>query len=223
MQARWLQRTVTLAMVDFNRIYSQDEASFGVELTPGLEKVLSQLHSQSVALELGCGDGRDALHIVKHVDKLDCVDKSSVGLSKLLRRAQRVGVADKIRTFCGDVSELKLNYGAYDLIVSVTLFDHLWRSDAISSISQMLEKLRAGAWVFVQVHTVEDPAYSGGGAKSEYSGAIKTYFRPGELLSLIPSNYYLRFYEERVELDADHGEPHNHGFAVAICKKLSEK
>lgn len=71
------------------------------------------------ALDLGCGPGRNALHLAANGFTVDAVDLSATAIAWA---AERAGGAD-IRFLCGDAFELQL--GTYDLIYDSGCFHHL--------------------------------------------------------------------------------------------------
>ncbi|MFJ6372054.1 class I SAM-dependent methyltransferase [Streptomyces virginiae] len=76
-------------------------------------------------LDLGCGPGRNALHLASHGFEVDAVDLSSVAVAWGEDRAHEAGV--DIRFLCGDAFTLPATElsGPYDLVVDSGCFHHL--------------------------------------------------------------------------------------------------
>ncbi|MFI6053429.1 class I SAM-dependent methyltransferase [Streptomyces violascens] len=77
------------------------------------------------ALDLGCGPGRNALHLASHGFEVDAVDLSPTAVAWAQERALQAGV--EIRFRCADVFSLtaaELN-GPYDFIYDSGCFHHL--------------------------------------------------------------------------------------------------
>lgn len=206
--------------VDFDVFYNEPSPSFGVDITPGLNLIFELASNSGRVLEIGCGDGRDTLHLARYFSFIDCVDKSSIGLRKLRRRASAEGLLEKIRTNHSSIEDIYFEKDAYQVVVAVTLFDHLPRPNSIENMERVIDSLAQGALLFLVVHTHEDPSFLKNEAESELSGAIHTYFKSNELLDLAASYGRVRYYKEMRELDMDHGDPHFHGFATVILEKI---
>ncbi|WP_335933820.1 class I SAM-dependent methyltransferase [Streptomyces sp. PTD5-9] len=79
------------------------------------------------ALDLGCGPGRNALHLASRGFRVDAVDLSPEALAWAGERAREAGAADDIRFLRGDafaLAETELA-GPYDLVHDSGCFHHL--------------------------------------------------------------------------------------------------
>lgn len=72
------------------------------------------------ALDLGCGPGRNAIHLARHGFTVDAVDLSATAIAWARERAEGTGV----RFLCGDAFTLDLD-GPYDLVYDSGCFHHL--------------------------------------------------------------------------------------------------
>lgn len=96
-------------------------------------------------LDVGCGDGKNALYL----EKLGCIvsgfDKSTHALNGLRHRFARAGWEPTGRYQLGDIYELGfLGSATYDIIVSYGLFHCLRRSDRMEVHRKLQQKLNAG-------------------------------------------------------------------------------
>lgn len=70
-------------------------------------------------LDLGCGNGAQTMQLAINVDgAILALDNHQPYLDELNSRAETKGVSDKIQTCLGDMHNLKLDEGTYDLIWS---------------------------------------------------------------------------------------------------------
>jgi len=70
-------------------------------------------------LDLGCGNGAQTIQLTKHSDgTVLAVDNHQPFLDELRRRAETEGVLDRIRIRLGDMANLGLDEGSFDLIWS---------------------------------------------------------------------------------------------------------
>lgn len=205
--------------VDFNAFYEGNDMSFGSDITAGLELVFNLLPRTSKVLELGCGDGRDTFHLAKEFAEVDCVDASTVAISKLESFSRKEGFENVINAVLKQVQDIDPSEKDYDLFVAVTLFDHFPRPQSLEELHRFIESARSGAYFFLMVHTVDDPGNEPGARSSELSAAIQTYFDRNELLEVAREAGHVTYYKELRELDSDHGEPHYHSYATVIFRK----
>ena len=75
------------------------------------------------ALELGCGPGRNAVHLASSGFDVDAVDLSPVALSWAADRAGEAGV--QVRWHCADIFSAELPPGRYDLVYDTGCLHHL--------------------------------------------------------------------------------------------------
>ncbi|MCG7523539.1 class I SAM-dependent methyltransferase [Streptomyces sp. OfavH-34-F] len=96
------------------------------------------------ALDLGCGPGRNALHLAAHGFEVDAVDLSPVAVAWGEERAAEAG-AD-IRFLCGDAFTLPADVlsGPYDLVVDSGCFHHLPPHRRVSYLSLLDRVLAPG-------------------------------------------------------------------------------
>lgn len=207
-------------MNEFDTFYDRAELSFGEEPTGEIRQFVESTDRRGKALDLGAGDGRNALYLARSGYDVTAIDSSCVGLAKLEWFARRDGLTSHVQTICADVREAVYRASTYDLIVAVTLFDHLPGDDVDNLFGKMVGSLRVGGTLFVKVHTIADPGCrKNGEPASELSRMILHYFEPKELLHLVDGNLDVVSYDERTEQDASHGAPHMHGFATVLATK----
>ncbi|MEJ2722330.1 MAG: class I SAM-dependent methyltransferase [bacterium] len=206
----------------FDRFYSgSDLPTFGDKPSPELLEHVRAAGNPGRALDLGCGDGRNSLFLAAAGYIVTGVDSSEMGVNKLMRFAGERMLADRITGIVADARGWVFQPLQFDLLIAVTLLDHLPAEDIDRVLDQMTASLRPAGTALVQVHTVDDP---GCGKKaphdtSEMAAAVRHYFDRGELSSRLRGRLRLTHYEERLEYDTQHGPPHHHGFAVALGVK----
>jgi SAM-dependent methyltransferase len=75
------------------------------------------------ALDLGCGPGRNAVHLASLGFEVDAVDLSPRAVAWAEERAREAGV--NVRFHCGDAFTADLEPGRYDLVYDSGCFHHL--------------------------------------------------------------------------------------------------
>lgn len=209
---------------EFNNFYRSTESlSFGETPTPELKTIIKLFPTNAAVLDVCCGDGRDTIYLLKSGFRVTAIDFSNQALTKLTKKVKDLGLSTNlIKVIEADIKDWEYPPEEFDLIMSVTGLDHLEITDVESTLDRFTSSLKPGGYIFLQVHTTSDPGYNKDIYKnaSELAPLIKTYFQADLLQSLLlKKGYKIISYEERIEDDFDHGEPHKHGFAVALAVK----
>ncbi len=206
----------------FDEFYStSDDLNFGLAPSVELKDFVEAEGLTGSALDLGCGDGRDTLFLLKTGFDVTAIDVSQVGINKLEKFAQTQNVSVGLTTHCMDFTEFKADINQFDLITSATGLDHIPVVQTQKLLPSIVSWLKPGGALYLMVHTIDDPGFaSSSPEQSELTNMIRHYFRYNELLDLV-LEYNLRVvrYEERVEDDLIHGKPHKHGFATVVAIK----
>ncbi|MEU8143649.1 class I SAM-dependent methyltransferase [Nonomuraea sp. NPDC048901] len=92
------------------------------------------------ALDLGCGPGRNAVHLASLGFEVDAVDLSPAAVTWGKERAREAGV--EVRFHCGDIFAVDLPPGHYDLVYDSGCLHHLPPHRRVSYLS-LLERLLA--------------------------------------------------------------------------------
>lgn len=204
-------------MSEFDSTYASANGLFyGSE--PSIDLVLfvqSEKIAPGPALDLGCGDGRNSLYLAELGFDVTGIDISTVAITKLRTEATRRGV--EITAILGDVRDHTYLPQHYHLIVANTILDHIADEQEGNELAKAIQcTLLPEGYLFVSVHTTEDPGYRGE-SSSNTAQHVKRYFRPGELKDLFAGVKILRYHEEIV-LDRRHGQPHYHSVARLMAQ-----
>ncbi len=104
---------------DYDEVYARPEFYWGKQPSAMCDRVIelfaSRLDSGPRLLDLGCGEGRNAIYFAKHGFEVTGVDTSAPGLEKTQRYAEEAGVV--IKTVHADLTEYEPE-GKYDVIFS---------------------------------------------------------------------------------------------------------
>ncbi len=84
-------------MSDYNQQYATEENLFGSPY-PEFAKLVAKLGGGD-ALDIGCGQGRDALLLARHGFRVTGIDASSVGIAQMLARAKGLPVTGIVADF----------------------------------------------------------------------------------------------------------------------------
>lgn len=215
-------------MSNFDKFYGKDSDSFYYpEPSSVLEKYIDLISGENLtALDLGCGDGRNAIFAAKKNFQVSCCDLSQSAIEKIRKIAIQENL--KISAQVEDVNRLHFENSNFDLIIASTIFDHLEKDDCKKLIANAKQWLKLSGFIYVGVFTVDDPAYkirhgllpeSEKGMVSETGDYIKTFFEKNELKECF-SEFKEIYYYEGLKEDLTHGNPHFHGLARIVCQKI---
>ena len=206
--------------------YDRDDVAYGESPASMVAAFIEQNGGGGRALDLGAGAGRNAIALAKAGYQVTAVDLSQRGLARLDQWAEKEGVSDRIETRRADIRSVEIPVASFDAVVAVTVLDHIPSSDATELWRRMAAAVTENGFLFVEVHTKEDPGYDKplgqckNGAVSETAGAVINYFDPNQLLRIAcaaESNLRVLHYEERHEWDYTHGPEHLHGKAILLA------
>ncbi len=202
----------------FKSKYSENNQYFGHEIITGLEKIIRSASSENCkAIDIGCGQGRDALYLARRGIKVTAFDLEAIAVEQLREIAERDALP--LTALCQDIRTAELPPDFYDIGIARTIFDHLNKVDVPIAVKKLKATVRKDGHVFITVFTEEDPGYHcKPGIMSECSASIKHYFEKGELREYF-ADWKIIFYSEHVKNDLTHGPPHKHGVAKLIAKK----
>lgn len=110
-QAKWNQRYKAEELV-----WSGNPNQLLLQEVDGIEKGIDD---PGTALDLGCGEGRNAIWLAEQGWRVTAVDFASEGIDKARKLAQSKNVQVEWR--CADVTDYEMGEGLYDLIVMVFL------------------------------------------------------------------------------------------------------
>lgn len=139
-------------------------SSFG-EPVKTVERLAEILPPSASVLDLGAGDGRNALYLAEKGFRVKAVDLSEAGITKLNRFAKERGLS--VETEVADASTYVIETD-YDAFVVVLLFQFLKEESAMRLLNEMKERTKPGGAHVMHVFTTsgdrqrldleEDPA-----------------------------------------------------------------
>lgn len=146
-----------LLMPNYNAIYTKIAHPYGEGKPDPLVRLLSELIPQGTAVDLGAGDGRHALALVRGGWNVLAVDTSEVGLEKLRGYAQGLN-QDRIQTILTDIATWEPEE-EIDAMLAVFVLHHLFREQAQTVLRRMQKKTRTGGMHAIATFTPDGDFY----------------------------------------------------------------
>ncbi|MBW2735065.1 MAG: methyltransferase domain-containing protein [Deltaproteobacteria bacterium] len=129
--------------------YSTEEYLFGEEPSSLLTEATFPAEGQ--ALDIGCGEGQNAVYLAQQGLEVVAVDISVVGLRKARRLAAARGV--EIRELLSDIELAGIPKGPFDVIVCI----HYAQRELAA---QIVDALSPGGLLLMELHTLENLKHS---------------------------------------------------------------
>ena len=161
-------------------------------------------------LEIGCGEGRDAVFFARNGFEVTALDVTEAGLEKARRLAEANNV--HVRYFQADLKHFRIKEN-YDVIYSSGVIHHIlpeWRNELFEDYREHTVPGGFNAFnVFVQKPYIPVPPDSDGDDDTWYSG---------ELLRLY-ADWHVPVFQEK-EFECSSGNtPHRHCMNILIARK----
>ena len=141
-------------MSNYDRQYADDDALFGAAY-PEFTAFLAERGRGDgrCALDLGCGQGRDALLLARHGYHVTGVDSSAVGIQQMMARAEADGLL--INGVVDDLFAYQPEQ-QFDAIVldSILHFEKNDRQKELALLDRVVSWLQPGGMLFLFVHKV---------------------------------------------------------------------
>jgi tellurite methyltransferase len=195
----------------FSKLEAVD--TFG-EPAEELISLVSSLPSGASVLDIGCGEGRNALYLAEHNFSVTAIDISAAGIGKLKHFADRKGLSITV-----EVRDMKqyVFTNKYDLIIAHGSLHLIEREHWTSLIQKMKVNTNAGGYNVVVAFTDTIPPPDD--LKDFHIGL----FREGELF-----NFYndWRIVEKRSYILHDEhpgGIKHQHPINKLVAQKVSNE
>lgn len=106
---------------------------------------MAELKSVDSALEVGCGQGTDAILISKHCHHVVAVDISSSALRVASLLSRMNSSSEKLSLVAGDAEHLPLRVNLFDIVFCKDLLHHV--SNSVSAVLEMRRAAKIGAKV----------------------------------------------------------------------------
>jgi 2-polyprenyl-3-methyl-5-hydroxy-6-metoxy-1,4-benzoquinol methylase len=196
----------------FNDLYRAKVDYYGGGASPSLVRYLQMYNvpNYGPALDLGCGQGRNALYLAQQGFSVLGVDSSDQAIKDLADIAKQKEL--KITSKVANMEDFNITPNYYNLIVANTSLDHLSHDVGDQIARNMINGLAPGGYIFVSVFMTSDPGMS------ETANHVKHYYYTGELRTQF-SDLTLLSYQEELWMDTEHGDSHYHSMARLFAQR----
>ena len=190
--------------------------------------IYNELIPKGKVLDLGGGEGRNAIFFAGKGYDVTLVDKAETAVKRCELTAKEKGL--KIRTKQEDILATAIEPSQYSLII----FSNVLSFFNEAAIKRLIEKaksgLKLGGLIYIQCFSTDDPSYMRYKEKQKghkgrtfilNGGEYRHYFTKAEVLQRL-SDFKSISIAEKSFLDIGHGKPHYHGVIEYLGVKESE-
>ena len=221
-------------MTRFDDLYKGTPDYFGSEPSRLVGVFHGLIRRKGLVLDIGVGQGRNALFLAREGISVEGVDLSAVGLEDTKRVADAEGLPVTLHRL--DIIEYSphvMSVGggkAYDAVLALGIIPVLSRENVDLLFRRIDAWTAPGGLVFVSAWSSNDERYSEyeGDPEWERSGAasfrsgdrVRTFLLPDEILSLLPG-YKVVYHSEGLTPSHRHGDgpPEQHNIADLLARK----
>jgi SAM-dependent methyltransferase len=213
---------------EFDEIYAETGDFFGKEPSGLVARFHELIPKEARILDIGVGQGRNALVLARRGCTVVGVDTSSVGLSAVRERVSAEGLSVDLRHM--DILTYSPEGRAFDAVLALGIIPVLTRQDVRALFGRIEGWTSPGGLVFVT-------AFAVGGCRHEEclagweclgrntfrrDGRIRTFLESGEILELLPG-YEIVHHAEFLGAEHRHGDapPERHNVAHLVVRKPS--
>lgn len=195
----------------FNKLYTTKNV-WGVEPNKLIQFAIKYLKKNSQVLDLGCGQGRDALFLAQIGNIVTAVDSSKKALFDLTEQVKNQKLP--ITIINQSIEDYRIEPNKYSLIQIFNALQFLKHEDAIDVITPVKENIAPKGIIVISAFTTEDQSFS--------KLPKNCFFKNNELLKLF-KKFEILLYKENEIIDQGHPgseAPHKHGVVRLVARKI---
>lgn len=139
--------------ISFEEKYKTDNCYWGLRPSDLIVQAVKRSQGGS-ALDLGAGEGRNALFLAEHGFAVTAVDASPTGLEKLVDAARRQGLG--VTTQVADISAFEFDRD-YNLVTAIAVLHFMVEDVSKEVIKRMKEHTKPNGLNVISVFTEDNP------------------------------------------------------------------
>lgn len=204
----------------FDDFYGRKENYFSTKQSDGMQAMIEKYNVKPCkALDIGAGEGRNAIYLSKIGFDVVAVEPSVEGCKKIDAKARELNLNIDVQN--KDFLSLKVK-DKFNFILASTSLEHMEYEYLQEAIQKIKNSLNVGGYIYIVVFTEKDPGFKKDIQNaSECAMFIKHYFKENELKNYF-SDFEIIYYNEYLKEDLTHGKPHYHGKAKIFARKIKE-
>jgi tellurite methyltransferase len=209
-----------------NQYAKEEKTLWGLNPIDTLVDYVSLVESNGKVLDLGMGEGRNALYFANKGFETEGIDISETAVNRALSYAHENGLM--MKTKVSDLISFEIEESAYSLIILANVLNFFKDEEIKQVIDKAKKGLVKGGLLYINAFDIHDPSYERNVSRAErisdhtfYRAKSDSYihfFTRKELESYFEGYQTIKASENYL-LDVSHGEPHYHGTVEMLVKK----
>lgn len=215
-------------MTDWEELYQQNKTVWG-ERPDHLLVDMLPIIPKGKALDLGMGEGRNAIFLARQGFDVRGIDVSGAAVQRCLERAKALNIP--IQAEAANILDITIEPESLTLVVSTMALQFMKQSESAQVLRKVQRGLKSGGMVYLTAFSTDEPSlismkesHSEIEPNTFYSERLAShihYFSKDELLGLF-SDFKLHYLAQALILDNGHPgvpEPHYHGVITFVGQK----
>lgn len=132
---------------DYDKLYGETPDALGTPSRVFVDFFAGVVRSDLRVLDIGCGQGRDALFIARLGHRVVGVDLSANGIRDLNAVAAKDGLP--IEGICADITEFA-PLGAFDVLLIDRTLHMLSERPRLAVLGRLIDHVAAGGWALIE-------------------------------------------------------------------------
>ena len=218
---------MTETKTHWNKKYSEVNQLWGFKPKGTLVQYNSLIPKKGKILDLGVGEGRNALYFSSIGFDVEGVDISEKAIERCKINAEEAKL--DIRASVGDIRNIHIQERSYSLIILSKVLNFFNDNEIKNIMRNVKNGLVDGGLIYIDVFDVSDPAYEK--SKNQYEEvSVNTFYHPKikshmHYFTMTELESHFKGYNtiklsQTYSLDLGHGEPHFHGTIETLIQKL---
>jgi tellurite methyltransferase len=209
-----------------NQYAKEEKTLWGIYPIDTLVDYVSLVESNGKVLDLGMGEGRNALYFANKGFETEGIDISETAVNRALSYSHENGLMMKAKV--SDLISFEIEESAYSLIILANVLNFFKAEEIKQVIDKAKKGLMKGGLLYINAFDIHDPSYERNVSRAErisdhtfYRAKSDSYihfFTRKELESYFKGYQTIKAAESYL-LDVSHGEPHYHGTVEMLVKK----
>ena len=198
----------------YEKCYEGDEYYWGLEPASFLDELIQSTNkepSELTVLDIGCGEGKDAVYMAQQGCNVTAFDVTESGIRKLKKLALNRSV--EIDAFVADINDFEINK-QYDIIYSTGTIQYLFDENISSFFKKINNMTKIGGIVYFNVF-VEKPFIE---LPPDWDIEEKMW-KTGELFGYF-SDWKIQTIKEVIFEDNSGGVKHYHCMDTVMAEKV---
>ena len=206
--------------------YKNVDNLWGLNPNNVLSKYINITPKDGKVLDVGVGEGRNALFFAKQGFEVEGIDISETAIRRCLElsKENKVDIDAKV----GDITTLEIKKNEYSLIILSNVLNFFSDNDITNIMAKLKAGLKKNGLVYINVFDNQEPSIKKAKERckqitnftyyDETTNMYHHYFTQGELENLVADFETISFSKSHF-LDITHGQPHYHSTLEILSKK----